>query len=107
LAWMALSFAAADPAAAALENEIAGDTVAATPEVRSASSSFFLPWDTCSPEEEDGSVAAGMEMPTTEDLGRAALCGPVEEEGIFDGDEEVWRRDAHDFFRGVGAGGWG
>ena len=82
-------------APAATEAAVAG----AGPVVRSVMSSDFLVGETAGT---GGEVDAGMEKPTTDEVGRALRDGP---EGEAAAEEEGRRREAHDFLTaGVAAG---
>lgn len=63
----------------------------------SASSSFFF---VCETGATGVGEAAGMEKPTTEEVGRAFLIG-ADEDDDPEVLEEGCRRDAHDFFKGA------
>ena len=92
--------------AAAAEEIVPAPTLAVAPGplVNNLVSSLLRVSDTCNAASWVAALAAGMEIPTTEEVGRALRDGPADADAE---DEEVEgrRREAQDFLGGAGAGG--
>jgi len=91
---------AADPA-----YEIA-PALALGPLINNLTSSLLQLGDTCSAESWVVALAAGMEILTTEEVGRALLDGAADADAE---EEEVegWKREAQDFLGAAGGGATG